>query len=153
MSDIFGYNRSAKPTNVFNSENSLLTIGNNGGAVAGALIQSWSADYQQKVDEIFELGSSEIYWMKGRPVGSCQIQRIIGPGKLITDLIDRDGFDLCNGGIRLEITGATGFCGESQSVTLAMDGAVVVGVNYKAQATDSMVFEGVALRFAVLEVQ
>lgn len=156
MPDIFGYNRSPKPANVFNSERSLLTLsGGINGAVAGALIQAWSCDYQQQVNEVFELGSSNIYWLKGRPVGSAQIQRIVGPSQLLTDMIDPNGFDLCDGGIRLEITSATGLCGEGgegRQTRLSMDGAVVVGVNYKAQATDSMVFEGVALRFALLEV-
>jgi len=42
------------------------------------MIQDWKVSYTQQIMEVFELGSSELYWSKGRPSGNGSIDRVIG---------------------------------------------------------------------------
>lgn len=156
MKDIFGYKRSPKPEGVFSSEEALLTIGGSGGSVRGALVQGINTNYQQQVGELTELGSPAIYWVKGRPVGQGQLNRIVG-AQAITQFFNKNMFDLCDGGGLMQVSAKTGGCGKFQNrlgrVTMSMDGAVVSSIGFSMQVSDSMLMEQAAFRFALMELQ
>ena len=80
IADVFGYKRNPKPDGVFSSEDSTLTVGDGTGASTPSLVQNWTVDYTQDVQELFEIGSNKLYWAKGRPVGRGGIGRIVGAG-------------------------------------------------------------------------
>lgn len=164
--DIFGYKRNPKPKGVFSSENSKLFIGASDGQVAreGYLIQAWSASYSQSVEELFELGSSRIYWQKGRPQGTGQIGRVVGYAAADTDTVGifpADAFDVCKGGatIYIQATGAhcdEGVAGEqamNKGVDLVMSGVVITTFGFAMQVGDVKLQESIGWRFAHFEVK
>jgi len=151
MSDIFGYNRNARPQKVFTTENSRLTL--SGGAGVGYMIQNWNINYQQQVQEIFELGSSNLYWIKGQPQGQGTIARIIGDGGNGVNLFPQSAFDLCDGGATMTIAASSGQCsGTAGTVNLSMDGVVVTAIGVSMSVQDMMLQQNFGWRFAKLTV-
>lgn len=170
MADIFGYKRNPKPRGVFSSENSLLTFGGEGGAggsAAGYLVQQWNVSYQQDVQEIFEIGSNNLYWVKGRPVGTASFGRILGSSKRVdTDndgLLPSSAYDICNGGAQIRITAIGGHCDQppkssggeilNNGVDIVMDGCVVTQIGFSMSVQDVRIFENYAWRFAWMEIK
>lgn len=155
MSDIFGYNRDPKPQSVFSSENASLTLEGN---AEGYMVQQWQVDYQQTVQEIFELGSSNLYWLKGQPQGQGQIGRIVGGsnggGSGRHQFFDPDSFDLCRGGANMTIEMVNPACdGDGDgSVSMTMSGVVVTSIGYSASVQDLLMRENFGFRFAKMDV-
>ena len=160
FSDIFGYKRNPKPRGVFSTENSMLTFGTGGTtgtSPIGYLVQSWTVNYQQQVQELFEIGSNALYWAKGRPTGGGNIGRIIGdvdadsPSK---GFFPSTAYDLCLGGALVQIQAKSGACENfaAKTVTITMDGVVVTGVGFAMQAANVMLQENLQWRFAAMMV-
>ena len=173
MADIFGYQRNPKPRGVFSTENSLLTFGGtnvgsggNGSAAIGYLVQNWQTDYQQNVQEIFEIGTNALYWAKGRPQGAGSVGRIVGMTEAIAGnpgvFFPAEAYDICKGGARVEITAAGGHCAGVEAgfglpggkqVTIAMDGVIVTGIGFTMQVQDIQLNERINWRFAYMEIK
>jgi len=148
--DIFGYSRSGKPQTVFSSESASLTFEKAG---KGYMIQNWNVNYQQTVQEIFELGSSNLYWLKGQPQGQGTIQRIVGGTGSGTDLFSADAFDVCAGGAAMTINANAGACnGTVPDVNINMDGCVVTSVGFSSSVQDLMIQQNFGWRFAKLSI-
>lgn len=159
MSDIFGYTRNRSPKAVLSSDKSILTVGSIdvGGSQAGAMymIQNWNLDYQQQVQEIQELGSSNIYWQRAAPQGQGAFQSIVGAdGKLLNSLMPRGAFDACEGGADFAITAAGGVCAPASAVAVSMDmqGVLVTSMGFQMTVQDHMLRDSIQFRFAALEV-
>jgi hypothetical protein len=159
MSDIFGYNRNPKPQGVFSSSESYLKFGaassgavNDASSLLGALVQNWNVAYQNNVTEIFELGSSSIYWVKGRPTGSGSIARIIGFKNVL--LFPAAAYDACLGGVTMEIEAQPGACPDflSSIVDISLGGAIVTQIGFDANVADTRINENIAFRFATMQV-
>jgi hypothetical protein len=171
ITDIYGYKRNPKPQGVFSTEESLLTFG--GGAagdtqLVGYMVQNWTVTYQQNVQELFELGSSALYWVKGRPQGQGGLGRVVGeqsadsPANL--KLFPAAAYDLCNGGVLMRINAKSGACGntgggsyavnsKAAEVSLSMDGCVVTSVGFQVTVDTTLINETIAFRFAALDVK
>jgi len=157
--DIFGYKRNAKPSGVFSSEDSQLFIGGGGGNVAqaGYLIQNWNVNYTQNVEELFEIGSNRLYWIKGRPQGQGGIGRILGANKAdspASGLFPQSAFDLCDGGATMMINAVGGHCpGQvSNGVDIQMSGVVVTAVGFSMAVPDVRIVENFGWRFSKLQL-
>lgn len=161
MADIFGYKRSPKPKGVFSTEDSMLTFGSVTSPI-GYLVQQWQIQYQQQVTELFEIGSNELYWAKGRPSGGGQIGRVIGdvdadsPGK---GFFPAAAYDLCQGGVLLRLTAKSGACTTGpgfsagvKQVSVDMDGCVVTSIGFSMRVADVMLNEQIAWRFAFMQI-
>ena len=160
--DIFGYKRNAKPAGVFSSEDSALTIGSASAASSAYLVQNWSVEYNQDVQELFEIGSNRLYWAKGRPVGRGAVGRIVGA--VNPDMPDGSGlfpteaFDICNGGVTMTIKATGGHCESggadyvlNKGVGLKMSGVVVTTVGFAMTVADVRIMENYGWRFATLQ--
>jgi len=166
MGDIFGYKRSGKAQGVFSSDNSFLTFSGTTN-VTGYLIQNWQIQYAQQVNEIFEIGSQTMYWIKGRPQGTGQIGRLLGAKGADNEgvgLFPSTAFDICDGGAMLRITAVGGHCDSApkgvdggvvldKGVSLMMDGCVVTSVGFGMTVADLRITEQYGWRFAFLEVK
>lgn len=151
MADIFGYKRNPKPSGVFSSEDSILTMTGMGRA-EGFLVQNWNVAYTQQVQELFEIGSNLIYWAKGRPSGVGALSRVIG-SKSGTDVFPRDAYDLCDGGVKMDLSAKSGACpGFGTSVRISMDGCVVTNIGFSMQVADVRLMENFQWRFAYMSI-
>ncbi len=174
-SDVFGYKRNAKPRGVFSTEDSKLTFGSQGGGTevpqsdGGYLVQNWQVNYQQDVQEVFEIGSNALYWSKGRPQGTGQLGRIIGDhdadGKS-HHFFPEDAYDICRGGATLELKATGGHCAapygpvdEFATETVALDkelsilmsGALVTNIGFQMQVGNVRLMENMGWRFAYMQ--
>jgi hypothetical protein len=161
MADIFGYDRGSKAKQVFSSENTLLNFATGAAGLAadagGYLVQNWAINYGQQVQEVFELGSNALYWVKGRPQGSGTISRVVGPQPASTGrqgLFPREAFDICEGGATFDLKVRGGSCDNNtlEGVNITMDGCVITAIGFSANVADARVMENIGWRFAFLEV-
>jgi hypothetical protein len=157
--DIFGYKRNPKPAAVLTTEDSILVIGGSnaaggGQANTGFLVQSWNIEYNQQVEEIFELGSSNVYWKKGRPTGQGTIGRIVGGtnGAAAKTFFPKDAFDACLRGATMQFIGGGSSCGTTSPVKFTMSGVLVAGLGYQSQVQDAQVNENITWRFSQLQI-
>lgn len=152
--DIFGYDRATKPEIVFSNDDAVLTLA--GVTAPGKLIQGWNLTYRQEIQEIYEIGSSNIYWVRGHPIGQGDVNRIVG-GKGASDvlLFDKDAYNVCKGGREFKIDMKPGGClGDAgTTVSLTMHGCVITQVGFSVTVQDIKINQGIQWRFAALEVK
>lgn len=155
--DIFNYKRDPKPFGVFSSENSILTFADMDTAGRAYLVQDWRITYTQNVQELFEIGSNRIFWVKGRPQGEGSIGRIVGGVKGGERFFPKDAYDICDGGATATIKAVGGHC-DTSSGTERMDkganftisGLVVTSFGFQMQSQNVMLQENYGFRFAHL---
>lgn len=140
MSDIFGINRDVVSGAIATSE--MLVLSMPGGV---NLLSSVSGSYTLRVEPRFELGTTNLYWVKGHAQGHMEVGRMLGDG----------GFALA---------GAAGDCGEIGSVTLGLGAgacyqagggggltiseAVMQTYSWQGQAGNLEINEGATILFA-----
>ena len=161
-SDVFGCKRNPKPDGVFSSEDSTLTIGATSATSAAYLIQNWSVEYNQDVQELFEIGTNRLYWAKGRPVGRGAIGRIVGGAPADSpngsSLMPKEAYDICDGGASFMIKAVGGHCESggvarlNKGVTLNLSGVVVTSIGFAMTVQDVRIMENYGWRFAHLEM-
>ncbi len=147
MADIFGYTRNPKPAGVLSSENSTLVIGGAASASLATLVQDWTIQYQQNVEEIYELGSNRVFWKKGRPTGGGSIGRLVGAGVGSgIKMFGKEAVDVCDGGATMQFTVGGGSCQGESPFTITLSGVVVTSVGYQSRAADPQVVEALQWR-------
>jgi len=160
QNDIFGYKRNAKPTGVFSTENSKLIFGGTDVAGEAYLVQNWSVNYAQQVQELFEIGSNALYWAKGRPRGQGALGRVIG-AKGSAKFFPSSAYDICDGGATLKLQAAGGSCDGTgtnvdealdKKVNLIMSGVVVTQLGFSMQVADVRLIENFGFRFGYLQL-
>lgn len=158
MSDVFGYARNRSPEAVTSTDSSYLTIGsvNIGGAAAGGamyMIQNWNLNYQQQIQEVYELGSSNVYWNRQAPQGVGAFQSIVGPsGELLYSLMPRGTRDACDGGANFALTAGGSFCrpANAQRLSLNMQGVLITSLGFQMSVQDHMLRDQIQFRFGAL---
>lgn len=162
--DMFNNKRAPKADAVFSNGNTILTFGGEGsdagGGIVGYMVQGWSVQYQQQVQEVFELGSDRLYWSKGRPVGGGNISRVIGPrgatGGGKESFFPEAAFDACQGGARFKMSAKGGNCEESgtkmHGIDITMDGVLVLNLGFQTNVQDTRLMESVAFRHGFMMV-
>jgi hypothetical protein len=161
--DIFGYKRNGKAQGVFSTANSKMNM--QGGSASGYLVQNWNTSYNQDVREIFEIGSDNLYWAKGRPSGTGSISRIVGYKDPFSSsgFFPKDAFDLCKGGVQVTLTAKGGHCDTApiggggnvlnRGVKIIMDGVVVSAIGFSQQASANIhLTESFGWRFGYMEI-
>jgi hypothetical protein len=149
--DIYGYDRDGSPQAVFSADTATLTFGDIDAASGLYMIQDWQVGYAQDVQEIFELGSSNIYWVRGRPQGQGQVNRIVG-GVGFQRFFPAAAFDVCQGGAGASIAAASGTCeGAGATVSLNIEGVIVTNLGFSSSVQGaSVVRQGVTFKFSKL---
>lgn len=169
MADIFGYDRAPKPAGALSTDNSTLTLASIGGAgtgnngAKGLLVQNWNINYQQQVQEVFELGSNALYWVKGRPQGQGTISRVVGikQAGVSSNLFPEEAFDVCKGGAKFDFKVKSGGCNPNvalvptadQEVNIQMDGCIITNIGFSADVNDTRIVENIGWRFGFLNVK
>lgn len=158
--DIFGYDRDPTAKAVFTAEGSVLTI--DGHSAKGALVQNWELNYKQDVQPIYEIGSSNMYWQRGRPSGSGRLGRLIGASdagaKIGGGLFNPggDAFNACKGGVKATISFGAGSCGgsggtQNSGSKVTLSGLLVGQIGFSSTVQNVNVQENIDVQFASLE--
>jgi len=117
---------------------------------AGLLAQQIQWQYQQNVTRLYEVASPDIYLVAGRTQGQATIQRVMGPTALAAAFYETYG-NVCNAATNTmtftfqancENGGDTG-----DTVTITLNGCVIVGVGGAVTAQDMVVNESITMLF------
>lgn len=130
-----------------------------GGILTGALMQSIQLSYQQRVNQLYEVGTAgtigNVYYMQGRAAGQLNAARILGPGVAMQTFYDKFS-DVCEA--RSNVTTVNLEAGVCTNNLLPTDKAaykakfcILVQVALGAQAQDLLINESVNLMFGNLE--
>jgi len=98
--DIFG-SRSATFGGAFSADDAFIQFpvkDSSGRATAAEiplLLQNASFNYQQEITRLYELTSSNIYYVRGRSQGTGQLSQVLGPAKLSQNFLRKYG-SVCN---------------------------------------------------------
>lgn len=149
--DFFGYSRKiTAPGTALPAEFATLTLGDDAAAVL--LLQSANISYAHTIQPFFEIGSADLYWVTGQPMGRADIGRVVG----------QEGF--------LQKFGKGTACAKVQSLSLGLKesgGCIAVksagkginllncvpeSVSITVQAGALQMQEGMSLRVGTLQV-
>lgn len=121
---------------------------------AGLVTQQLQIQYQQPITRLYELGTQNTYFVAGRPQGSANIARILGPGLVMAELYSCLG-NVCNANtndvcfcIQGGCTGGT----ESnfEAMQLCLKNVVMQSLGMTVQAQDMLVNEQMSLFFTAM---
>jgi hypothetical protein len=158
MADVFG--RSDSPfVGAFSADQSRLFFADQN--MAGSLTQNLNVQYNQTVSPLFEIGSSNRYYVVGRTSGNMGLGLIIGPAKFNTAFIQRLGNVCASGSRRVSLELGGGLCqggslgglsaqGGANDVKLTADACVAMGITYGVQSQDVLVNEAIQIMFGQL---
>ena len=138
----------------FRADDLVLTRGGN--SLGGHLVQQMSLQYQQQITTLYEVGSSNVYYVGGRAQGNLTIARVAGPEEVPGILIDTYN-DICNPG-QLEMTAGNSQCRPGGTFTpqqtgrYILKGVLIMSLGISTQAQDVVVNEQMAFQFIDLEM-
>jgi hypothetical protein len=116
------------------------------------LVQNFSAQYQQNVNRLYEVGSFKTYFIAGRTQGTMQIKRIIG-GKGVGAGFIKQFANVCNiAGNHFTISLNAGCTDSSNLGSLSFEGVVITSIAYSVAAQDMIINEDFTLLFAKLSL-
>jgi hypothetical protein len=143
--DIFTYeNRVSHQGEIASSEFAIVSIG--AGSTRNALVQSLTVQYNQQIEEVTQVGDSQIYWMPGRPSGEVNITTLVGTGGFF------QGWQAPCGLIGSASVGVQGGkCRFNGKGTLRFDGAVVQGVSVQISTQQQTISQSAIIKIASLE--
>jgi len=114
------------------------------------LVQNFSAQYQQNINRLWEVGSSKTYFIAGRTQGQIQVKRVIAGKGVSTNFIKTYG-DVCNiQNARMTISLSQGCRDAQDKGSLNFEGVVITSVGYSVAAADMIINEDFSMLFAKL---
>lgn len=140
MADLFGYEKPALSSGqVASADFALVSLGSK-----NALVQSCDASYTQKIEEITQVGDTQIYWLPGRPSGQLSISKLVGSGGFFA------GWSLGNCGkidsAKIHVQG--GRCGFTGGGTISFSGGVVETVQMRLGTQQQTIAETLQVKVA-----
>lgn len=84
MADVFSYQNNIKTDGqVASADYARIAI--SAGGQRNSLVQSVEVNYQQQIEEVTQVGDTQIYWLPGRPQGRIGIQSLVGSAGFFKD--------------------------------------------------------------------
>src|SRR5687768_10439908 len=123
----------------------------------GLLTQQLNVQYQQPITRLYEVGTQKTYYVAGRPQGTANIARVLGPGTVMAefyaclgDVCRADANDLC-------------FCVQANCVgnpdqdfnamQIGLKNVVLQSLGFSIAAQDMVINEQLSLFFTALHVE
>lgn len=130
----------------FRADDLTLTLGGQGGD--GALVQSANFTMTRQVNMLYEIGSTNVYYVGNRRNGTVQMSRIVGGSANFKTLVTEYG-DMCKPkALTLE---AKGGCGGGQGVKYDMKSATLTQLGMSVTAQEIVITENLGFIFADLD--
>jgi hypothetical protein len=126
-------------------------------AIEGLLTQQMNVQYQQPITRLYEVGSQKTYYVAGRPQGTMNVARVLGPGGVMAcfyeclgDVCNADKNDIC-------------FCVEANclgnedqdfnALEVCLKNVVLQSLGMSVQAQDMIINEQLSLFFTAMLVR
>jgi len=139
--DVFSYDNNVKTDGqVASSDFARISVGT---GARNSLVQSMDVRYQQQIEEITQVGDTQIYWLPGRPQGRIGVQSLVGSNGFFSDWKTPCG-KINIASVRVQ----GGRCGFNGSGLLTFEGAVVEGLNAQMSAGRQTIAQGADIRVA-----
>ncbi len=124
---------------------------------AGLLTQQLNIQYQQPITRLYEVGTQYTYYVAGRPQGSANIARVLGPGSVMAELYSCLG-DVCNASANDMCMCFAANCAGNQdqdfnAMQVGLKNVVLQSLGFSIQAQDMMINEQMSLFFTALIAQ
>lgn len=155
--DVFEYEKTVNTEGqVASADYAFIKVGNSNpiGAAAGdssagnALVQNLEITYGQQIEEVLQVGSTQIYWMPGRPQGKITISSLVGPGGFFSEWKGKCGI------IKFaEVKLKDDFCGFKGSGSLSFSGAVVESLTASMNTGKLTITQGATIRVANMQAK
>jgi len=128
----------------------------------GLLVQNLGVNYAQQISQLWELGSNRTYYVAGRTNGNANMQRVMGPTRIIQAFYNTFG-DACNADANiLELSLGGAACG-GEALTEELAGetgydfllkfCVINNIGFNVAAANMMINEAIAIMFGSLNWQ
>lgn len=118
------------------------------GLTAGLLAVNSNLSFTQAVTMLFEIGSTNVYYVGGRAQGQATIGRVVGPGSVTKSFLAGLG-DICSQHA-IQLSGTS--CNTGGKVTYNCQGAVLTSVAVQVTAQEIVMTETLQFIFADLTV-
>lgn len=116
----------------------------------GALVQQANFTITRQINMMYEIGSTNVYYVGGRRQGQVQMQRIVGGSANFKQLVTKYG-DMCKPDkISLEAQGGCG--GASGKVTYDLLGATITQIGASVTAQEVVITESLGFIFSDLQI-
>jgi len=110
----------------------------------GALVQNVECTYAQQANAIYELGSSKMYVLAGRPLGQISVGKIVSTKEFDTNL-----FNACLGGATISFSGTNGGCdGITANFARTLTGVFITSYGFTMNTQELMIRESLQGLFA-----
>ena len=146
MANYFGQEQTHEGS--FRADDLKLTF--TGGGGAGALVQQANFTLTRQVNMLYEIGSTNVYYVGNRRQGQAQLNRVVGGSGTFEALVETFG-DMCEPDmLSLEATGGCGGTG-GKGVTYNLMEAVITQIGASVTAQDIIITETLGFLFADIE--
>lgn len=132
----------------FKAENLTLQFAGAAGG-PGALVQQVNFTCTRQINMVYEIGSSNVYYVGNRRQGQAQMQRIVGGSADFKTIITKYG-DLCKPENLNMAAGATkcgGPAGNAVPIDYQLEAATLTSVGASVSANDVMITESLGFMF------
>jgi len=151
MPDIFS--RKSTYQNSFSADDTILTIQ---GIDVGLIAQSIDVSYVQQITRLYEVGSSNTYFVAGRTQGGMGIQQVVGPKSLTKAFYENFG-DVCNAANNnISLSAALG-CGSpdgsAESTEIYLNQCVITEYGLGVRAETALIMSSTKMIFNTLSFE
>lgn len=132
-----------------------LTMNINGNNIAGAMVQNIQYQFNQQLNQFFELGSPSVFFVAGRAQGNLTINKLAAARGLALKITDFN--DVCNPKT-ISFSSKTTGCGATPgsqiggSYAAEFQSCVLVGLTGQADAQSVVITHGMTLQFVNMRV-
>lgn len=122
-------------------------------STVGALLQQLGYQYTQPITKLYELGTSFVYYVAGRPRGDATAASVIGPKQTAWTFYQIYG-DVCNGDVNnlwLSLGVSCDGALQSDPFELVMSGVVLQTLAGNVRSEDMVIGEQLQMTFVSLE--
>lgn len=142
MEDVFSYSNNVKTSGqIASADFARISVKQGGGR--NSLVQSTDVSYAQAIEEVSQVGTTQIYWLPGRPQGRIGIQSLVGSGGFFTDWQGACGvIDTAS----IKVQG--GRCNFTGNGSLFFKGAVVESLSANITTGRQTIVQGAQVRVA-----
>lgn len=145
MTDVFGYkNNIATEGQIASADFARVAVGNGG---ENALVQNVDITYGQQIEEVTQVGSTQILWMPGRPRGNINLGTLVGSDGFFADWAGECGkIETASINVDGSSGDSTQACGFQGSGGLRFEGAVVESLNLGIATGRRTIAQGANIR-------